>query len=156
MENCINESIKKNEFPNELKAAYITTVFGKDPLNKENYRPVSVLQTISKVFEGVLSDQLTKLLKKFLSPLWRSFTKGYSTQYALANLLQKWERSFDEPDGIVSTLLMGLSKAYDCVNHELIIAKLVAYGLNKGSLRLIQNYLSKRKQRVKIGHSLNE
>ena len=47
------------------------------------------------------------------------------------------------------------SKAYECVNHELIIAKLASYRLNKGSLRLIQNYL-KRKQRVKIGSSLNE
>ena len=53
-------------------------------------------------------------------------------------------------------LLMNLSKAYDCVNHELIIAELAAYGLNEGSLRLIQNYLSKRKQREKIGYSLTE
>ena len=85
------------------------------------------------------------------------FRKGYSTQYALVNLLQKWKKSLDEPDGIVGILLMDLSsKAYDCVNHELIIAKLAAYGLNKGCPRLIQNYLSKRKQRVKIGSSLSE
>ena len=51
---------------------------------------------------------------------------------------------------------MDLSKAYDCVNHELIIAKSGPYGLNECSLRLIQNYLSKRKQRVKIGSSLSE
>ena len=51
---------------------------------------------------------------------------------------------------------MDLSKRYDCVNHELIIAKLAAYGLNEGSLRLIQNYLSKWKQRVKTGSSLSE
>ena len=51
---------------------------------------------------------------------------------------------------------MDLSKPYDCVNHELIIAKLAAYGLNEGSLRLIQNYLSKWKQRVKTGSSLSE
>ena len=84
------------------------------------------------------------------------FRKGYSTQYALVNLLRKWKISLDEPDGIVGTLLMDLSKAYDCVNHELIIANLAAYGLNEVSLRLIQNYLSKRKQRVKIGFSLSE
>ena len=59
--NCINESVKKNEFPNELKAADITPIFRKeDPLNKENYRPVSMLPTISKVCERVLFDQLTK------------------------------------------------------------------------------------------------
>ena len=57
---------------------------------------------------------------------------------------------------IAGTLLMDLSEAYDCVNHELMMAKLAAYGLTEGSLRLIQNCLSKRKQQVKIGSSLSE
>ena len=57
------------------------------------------------------------------------------------------EKSLDEPDWVVDTLLMDVPKAYDYVNHELIIAKLAAYGLNESSLILIQNYLSKRKQR---------
>ena len=58
--------------------------------------------------------------------------------------------SLDQPYWIVGTLLMDLSKAYDCINHELIITKLATYGLNEDSLRLIQNYLSNRKQQVKI------
>ena len=66
------------------------------------------------------------------------------------------KKSIDEPDKIVGTLLMDLTKAYDCINNELIIAKLAAYGLNEDSLKLIQNYLSKRKQRGKIGSSLKE
>ena len=66
------------------------------------------------------------------------------------------EKGLHNPDGILGTLPMDLSKAYDCVNHEIIIAKLAAYGLNKTSLRLIQNYSSKRKQQVKIGSSLSE
>ena len=57
---------------------------------------------------------------------------------------------------IAGTLLMGLSKAYDCVNHDLIIAKLEAYGVGENSLRLIQNYLSQRQQRVKVGSSFSE
>ena len=59
-------------------------------------------------------------------------------------------------EGIVGTLLMDLSKAYDCVNHDLIIAKLEACGVGKNSLKTIQNYLSQRKQRVKVGLSLSE
>ena len=51
---------------------------------------------------------------------------------------------------------MDLSKAYDCVNHDLIIAKLEAYGVDDNSLRLIQNYLSQRQQRVKVGSPLSE
>ena len=61
-----------------------------------------------------------------------------SVQYALINLLQKWQKCLDVSDQIVGTLLMDLSKAYDCVSHYLIIAKL------ENSLRLIQNYLSQR------------
>ena len=76
---CINESIKKNELPSELKAADITSIFKKeDPLNKENFRPVSVLPTISSIFEKVLFEQLAKFSNKFLSPLLRGFRKGYS------------------------------------------------------------------------------
>ena len=90
--NRINESIKKNGFPNELKAADITPIFKKeDSLNKENYRPVSVLPAMSKIFVSVLFDQFTKFSNKFLSPLLCGFRKGYSTQYALVNLLQKWK-----------------------------------------------------------------
>ena len=101
-----------------------------------------MLLTIHKTFERILFYQLLKFSNKFLSPLLCGFRKRYSTQYALLNLLQKWKKALDEPDGIVGTLLMDLSKAYDCVNYELIIAKLATYGLNEGSLRLIQNYLS--------------
>ena len=82
------------------------------------------------------------------------FRKGYCTQYGLVNLLQKWKKLLMSLTGLLE--LMNLSKAYECVNHELIIAKLAAYGLNKGSVSSIQNYLSKRKQRVKIGSSLSE
>ena len=60
--NFIKESIKNNEFPNELQAADITPILKKeDPLNKENYRAVNVLPTVSKIFERVLFDQFTKL-----------------------------------------------------------------------------------------------
>ena len=83
LERLKNESIKKNEFPNELKAAE------EDALNKENYRTVNVLPTISKMFKRVLFDQVTKFSIKFLSPFLHGFRKGYSTQYALVNLIQK-------------------------------------------------------------------
>ena len=89
-------------------------------------------------------------------PLLCGFRKVCSTQYAFINLLQKWQRCLDVSDGIVGTLLMELSKAYDSVNHDLIIAKLQSYRVGKNSLRLIQNYLSQRQQRVKVGSSFRE
>ena len=94
--NCINESIKKNELPDEIKAEDITPIFKKgDPLNKENCWPVSVLPAISKICKRILFDQLTRFSNKFFSPLLCGFRKGYSTQYALVNLLQKWKKTLD-------------------------------------------------------------
>ena len=143
--NCINEYIKQNKFSKELKIADITPIFKKeDPLDKTNYRPISILPTVSKIFERILCSHLQRFPNKFLSPLLCGFRKGYSTQCALINLLQKWQKCLDPSDGIAGTLLMDLSEAYDCVNHDLIIAKLEAYGAGENSLRLIQNYLSQR------------
>ena len=155
--NCINECIKQNKFPSELKIADIIPIFKKeDPLDKTNYRPISILPTVSKIFERILFNQLQRFSNKFLSPLLCGFRKGYSTQYvALINLVQKWQKCLDASDGIVGTLLMDLSKAYDCVNHDLIITKL-AYGVGENSLRLIQNYLSQRQQRVNVGSLFSE
>ena len=122
LENCINESIKKNITPD------IKPIFKKeDPLNKENCRPVSVFPEISKKFEKVLFAQLTKYSNRFLSLFLCGFRKGYSTQYALVKLFQKWKESIDKPDGIIGTLLMDLSKAYDGGSHKLIIAILPTY-----------------------------
>ena len=143
--NCINECIKQNKFPKELKIADTTPIFKKDdPLDKANYRSIRILPTISKIFERILFNQLQRFSNKFLSSLLCGFRKGHSTQYTLINLLQKWQKCLDASDGIVGRLLMDLSKAYDCVNHDLIIAKLEAYGVGENSLRLIENYISQR------------
>ena len=131
-------------------------VFPRLIYKRNNYRPISKLPTVSKSFERILFNQLQRFSNKILSPLLCGFRKGYSTQYALINLLQKWQKCLDASDGIVGTLLMDLSKAYDCVNHDLIIAKLEVYGVGENSLRLIQNYLSQRQQRVKVSSSLSE
>ena len=127
-----------------------------DPLDKTNYRSIRILPTISKIFERILFNQIQRFSNKFLSPLLCGFRKGYSTQYSLINFFQKWLKCLDAPDGIVGTLLMDLSKAYECVNHDLIITKLEAYGVGENSLRFIQNYLSQRQQDVKLGSSLSE
>ena len=104
----------------------------------------------------MLFDQLTKFSNRFLSAFSYSSRKGYSTQYALANLLQKWKKILDKTDRIVGTLLMDLSKRYDCVNHELIVTNLAAYGLNEGSLKSIQNFSLKKKKWVKTRSSQSE
>ena len=118
--------------------------------DKTNFRPVSVLPLLSKVFEKIMYDQLYEYAETFLNKLLCGFRKAHSTQHALFRLLQKWQKELDS-SGIVGTILMDLSKAYDCLPHDLIIAKLEPYGLDTNSLRFIFDYLSSREQRTKIG-----
>ena len=126
-------------------------VFKKlDPTDKKNFRPVSLLPLLSKVLEKIMYDQLNVYVETFLNKLLCSFCKAHSTQHALFKLLQKWQKELDS-SGIVGTILMDLSKAYDCLPHDLIIAKLEAYGLDTNSLRFLFHYLSCRKQKTKMG-----
>ena len=104
--------LKQNKFPNEL--------------NKTNYRPLNILPTVSKILERILFNQLQRFSNKFLLLLLCGSMKGYGAQYALINFLQKWQKCLDASDGIVGTLLMDLSKVWDCVNHDLKITKLEA------------------------------
>ena len=154
--NCINEAIRNNKFPDSLKLSDITPVYKKlDPSDKANYRPVSALPLLSKVFEKNIYDQLYEYLENFLSELLCGFRKAHSTQHALFRLIQKWQEELDS-GGYVGTILMDLSKAYDCLSHDLLIAKLEAYGLDVGSLNFLLDYLSLRKHRTKVGSSYSE
>ena len=80
------------------------------------------------------------------------YRKGYSAQYALLAMLEKWRISLDN-GGYGGGILMDLSKAFDTLDHNLLIAKLFAYGFEKDALRLVKSYLSDRWQRVKINTS---
>ena len=77
------------------------------------------------------------------------FRKGYNTQYSLLNMLIKWQKCLDN-SGVVGAILMDLSKAFDCLSHELLIAKLEAYGFGIESLKLIYSYLKHRPHRVRV------
>ena len=80
------------------------------------------------------------------------FRKGYSTQHCLLVMLETWKRSLDK-DKVFGVFLTDLSKALDCLNHELLTAKLNAYSFSLPALRLINDYLSNRKQRTKIDNT---
>ena len=82
------------------------------------------------------------------------YRKGYKTQQALVSLIEKWKKILDDK-GFGGAVLMDLSKAFDTLNHELLIAKLHAYGFNRDSLKLINDYLSNRWQRTKINKSFS-
>ena len=141
------------KFPITFKNTNVTPVHKKDdPTDKTNFRPVNVMSLLSKVFERVIYNQLDKYMDTFLNKLLCGFRKAHSTQHALFKLLQRCQKELDN-SGLVGTIVMVLSKAYDCVPHDLMIAKFEAYGLSKSSLSLLLDYLISRKQRVKIGSS---
>ena len=79
------------------------------------------------------------------------FRKGFNAQHCLVSMIEKWKESVDS-GGAFGALMTDLSKAFDCLHHELLIAKLDAYGFDIKSVKLIQQYLSNRKQRVKVGN----
>ena len=148
-----NDSIEKSNFPSILKNATITPVFKKgDRDSKDNYRPVSILPNISKIFERCIFRQLSNFMDQFLSKYQCGFRKGYSTQYCLLAMLEKWKSAVDEGKSF-GALLTDLSKAFDSLSHELLLAKLHAYGLSIAALRLIHSYLTNRWQRTKINMS---
>ena len=125
---------KAKQISKRAKIVDITPIFKKeDPLDKTTYRSISILPTVSKIFEIILFNQLQRFSNKFLSPLLCGFRKEYSTRCTLINL-QKWKKCLDASDGIAGILLIDLSNAYDCVNHDLIIAKLESNGVGKNSL----------------------
>ena len=103
-------------------------------MRKHTYRPISLLPAVSKVFECIMHDQLFDYIGTFFSPL----LVGYNTQHVLLNFLQKFKASRDDKE-LAGAILMGLSKAFDCINHYLLIAKLAAYGLSWDALRPIKN-----------------
>ena len=139
-------------FPNSLKQAQVIPIFKKkDPLDKQNYRPVSILPTISKLYERTIHDQLTEFFNNVFSPFLAAFKKGFGCQTTLLRLIEDWKTALDQHKS-VAAILMDLSKAFDCLPHELLLAKFKAYGLTGGgAIELLGSYLRDRQQRIKIG-----
>ena len=145
-----NECIKNALFPEKMKLADITPVHKKDDVtNVKNYRPISVLPSTSKVFERLLQTEINGFISTYLSKYLCGYRKGFSAQHALISLLEKWKSTLDAK-GYAGAVLMDLSKAFDCINHELLLAKLYAYGFSKNAVQMINSYLSKRWQRTKV------
>ena len=150
-----NDAISKGIFPDNMKLADISPIFKKkDKHSKNNYRPVSILPAMSKIFERLMLSQINEYMSDKLSIFLCGFRKGMNSQNCLLFLVEKLKRSLDRSDksGI---LLTDLSKAFDCLVHDLLIAKLHAYGFDHLSLKLMHSYLTDRFQRVRINSTFS-
>ena len=146
----INLSISVSKYPDMMNEACITLVFKKDDrLRKENYRPISILNTFSKVFERYILEQLTPFFNVTMSQFLSTYKKNFSCQNVLLRLIEQCRQHLDS-NKVVGAVLMDLSKAFDCLLHDLLIAKLEAYGLDREMVKLVYSYLKDRKQAVKV------
>ena len=153
--NSINLSIEKDCFPGELKLSEVSAIFKKkDNLDKENYRPVSVLSHVPKVFERIMYHQINNYVNDKLSKQLTGFRKNHSTQHFLSCMLEIWREVLDK-GGYICETFMDLSKVFDTLNHDLLISKLRAYGFETEALRYMKRYLTRRKQRVRVNKTFS-
>ena len=103
----------------------------------------------SKVYERYLLNSLSNNIGKMLSNLIPTYRKTYSSSYVLIRLTENWKKHLDNKK-IVGTVLIDLSKACDCIPHDLLNAKLHAYDFDKKAFTFLHSYLKRRKQNVKI------
>ena len=110
-----------------------------------NYRPISVLNTFSKVFERLMYDRLTKFLDKYnvLYQIQFGFRQGHSTHHALITLVDKITKSLDNGD-IVIGVFLDLKKVFDTVNHKILLTKLYHYGIRGNLNKWYESYLADR------------
>ena len=126
---------------------------GKPNKNEmSNFRPVRVLNTFSKIYERVIKDQIVCGMEKYFSPFLSAYRKNYSSQNILISLTEEWRKNLDN-NFVVGAVLTDLSKAFDCIPHDLIIAKLSAYNFSDEALSYIYSYLSNRRQCVRINNT---
>ena len=147
----INVVIHNCYIPDTLKEADVSAIHKNgDQCQKLNYRPISVLPNKSKIIERIMNEQIIQYFAGILSPLLSGVRQGYNTQYAMFRVFEIWEKCLDM-SGTIGPILMDLSKAYDCISYDLLIAKIEACGFHRNALKLVYSLLTHRMQRVQIG-----
>jgi len=150
--NIVNSSIKSGQFPDGWKNALVTPIFksGDDKMSC-NYRPISLLPALSKVLEKIVSEQLIHYLEinQYLSPLQFGFRNNHSTESAICLLTENIKQYLDKGN-VAGAVFLDLKKAFDTVNHNILISKLSKFNLSKKSLSWFESYLKGREQCVVI------
>ena len=151
----INQSISQSKFPDCLKIAKVVPIYKKDDKKLfSNYRPISLLPSISKVFEKVISSQLTDFFVQndlFFGSQYGYRTK-HSTTHAGIELVDRIQKLWVANE-IPLCIFLDLSKAFDTLNYDVLLWKLSFYGVRGSALQLIKDYLTNRKQFVSFNGS---
>ena len=153
-----NQAITLSSFPDEWKIARVVPLYKNGQRGiPGNYRPISVLPAISKIMERILHDQLyINYLTKFdlFSDTQFGFRKFHSTAGALLDCTNEWYINLDRKMFNLAVLI-DLKKAFDTVDHQILLSKLELYGIKGQAINLLKSYLTNRKQRCQIRNSFS-
>lgn len=147
-----NLAIRTCTFPTKLKLSEIKPIFKKGIKNDiQNFRPISLLSNISKIFEKALHNRIVYFLESnnLLGAEQFGFRKNRSTELALINFVSDAARALDGSQ-FTAGIFCDLSRAFDCVDHEMLIKKMASIGIEESALKLLTSYLLGRKQRTVI------
>ena len=155
---CVNLSLKTGVFPSKLKVARVIPIPKKgDKSCVTNMRPVSVLNIFSKVFERAIHSRLSNYFEsnKLIKQNQHGFRSNCSTESAILHFSKNVYDSLETGDSYMGVYI-DFSKAFDCINHRILNAKLKNYGVNGSILNLIGNYLTDRTQCVSYKNSISK
>ena len=146
-----NSCISSGKWPSEWKRGEWIPVFKKDDhLDKENYRPVTVLSAEDKVFEQLISKQITSQFESRLSDCITAHRKSHSCETTLVSLVEQWKLAGDAHQ-CVAILSTDMSKAFDSLHPRLMLNKLRAYGFEESTINPLRSYLSNQQNRIRMG-----
>ena len=151
----LNKSFQSGIFPDKMKLAKVIPLFKKGCLlTASNYRPISLLSVFSKITEKVMYERLYKFLEKheILYTLQFGFRASHSINHALVSLTEAIKNSLDNRK-FGCGIFIDLQKAFDTVNHDILLMKLEHYGIRGAAQKWFKSYLSDRKQYVSINGS---
>lgn len=151
--NLVNASLVQGIFPTKLKIAKVTPVYkGGSHSNCSNYRPISVLNVFAKIYETAISNRLNQYLSKsnFFYDAQFGFRRNHSTNQAIIAFSNYVTEAIDERL-VAAAVFIDLSKAFDTINHSILLRKLHNYGVRGNALMLLENYLQGRTQSVNYG-----
>ena len=151
-----NACILQNCYPDCLKISTVIPIHKRNDTQEcNNYRPISLTPIISKLFEKILKKQLYLHFENnnLFNDSQFGFRQGRSTDDAISELINQILRHFELCHHTVATFY-DLTKAFDCVNHDILIKKFQSYNFSESSILLLSSYLSDRLQHVKFMNTL--
>ena len=157
MSSIINCSLITGIYPDQLKVAKVCPIYKSDSKDKfSNYRPISLLPSFSKIFEKVVFDRIFCYLnsKKILNDNQYGFRKNHSTYMAILDMQNKITAAMDRYEYAVG-IFIDLSKAFDTLDHHILLKKMQHYGIRGLALSWLTSYLSNRVQYVVIDNTVS-